>query len=95
MTVTRDDAASALDDDATFVESGRYVHGYLASKLERAEQGTYVISDEELETTRNRLQAFDIRLTELSDAGGLRAADVHADIRELIEQFEAIARERG
>ncbi|MYF69270.1 MAG: hypothetical protein F4181_04475, partial [Proteobacteria bacterium] len=93
--VLRAAAASALDDDATFVESGRYVHGYLASKLERAEQGAYVISDEELETTRNRLQAFDIRLTELSEAGGLRAADVHADIRELIEEFEAIARERG
>ena len=93
--VLRAAAASALDDNATFVESGRYVHGYLASKLERAEQGNYVISDEELETTRNRLQAFDIRLTELSEAGGLRAADVHADIRELIEEFEAIARERG
>ena len=93
--VLRAAAASALDDDATFVESGRYVHGYLASKLGRAEQGAYVISDEELETTRNRLQAFDIRLTELSEAGGLRAADVHADIRELIEEFEAIARERG
>ena len=93
--VLRAAAASALDDDATFVESGRYVHGYLASKLERAEQGAYVISDEELETTRNRLQAFDIRLTELSEAGGLRAADVHGDIRDLIEEFEAIARERG
>ena len=93
--VLRAAAASALDDEATFIESGRYVHGYLASKLLRAEQGTYVISDEELETTRNRLQAFDIRLTELSEAGGLRAADVHADIRDLIEEFEAIARERG
>ena len=92
--VLRAAAASALDDDATFVESGRYVHGYLASKLERAEQGAYVISDEELETTRNRLQAFDIRLTELSEAGGLRAADVHADIRELVEEFEALATER-
>ena len=93
--VLRAAAASALDDDATFVESGRYVYGFLASKLGRAEEGTYIISDEELETTRNRLQAFDIRLTELSDAGGLRAADVHADILELIEQLEAIARERG
>ena len=92
--VLRAAAASALDDDAAFVESGRYVYGFLASKLERAEQGTYVISDEELETTRNRLQAFDIRLTELSEAGGLRAADVHADIRGLIEDFEALARER-
>ena len=93
--VLRAAAASALDDDATFVESGRYVYGFLASKLGRAEEGTYIISDEELETTRNRLQAFDIRLTELSDAGGLRAADVHTDILELIEQLEAIARERG
>lgn len=92
--VLRAAAASALDDDAAFVESGRYVYGFLASKLERAGQGTYVISDDELETTRNRLQAFDIRLTELSEAGGLRAADVHADIRELIEDFEALARER-
>ena len=93
--VLRAAAASALENDAAFVESGRYVHGYLASKLGRAEQGTYVISDEELQTTRNRLQAFDLRLSELSEAGGRRAADVHADIRELIEAFEALAEERG
>lgn len=93
--VLRAAAASALDDEAVFIESGRYVHGYLASKLERTEQGTYAMSDEELQTTQNRLQAFDIRLGEMSEAGGLRAADVHADIRELIEAFEAIARERG
>lgn len=93
--VLRAAAASALDDEAAFVESGRYVYGYLASKLERAEQGTYAISDEELETTRNRLQAFDIRLTELSEAGGLRAADVHSDILQLIEEFDTLARERG
>ena len=93
--VLRAAAASALDDDAVFIESGRYVYAYLASKLERAEQGTYVISDEELETTRNRLTAFDIRLTEMAEAGGRRAADVHGDILELIEEFEALARERG
>ena len=93
--VLRAAAASALDDEAAFVESGRYVYGYLASKLRRAEEGTYVMSDEELQTTQNRLQAFDIRLGEMSEAGGLRAADVHADIRELIEEFEALASERG
>ena len=93
--VLRAAAASALDDEATFVESGRYVYGYLASKLRRAEEGTYVMSDEELQTTQNRLLAFDIRLGEMSEAGGLRAADVHADIRELIEEFEAMAGERG
>ena len=93
--VLRAAAASALDDDAAFVESGRYVYGYLASKLARAEQGTYVISDEELQTTRNRLTAFDLRLTQVAEAGGRRAANVHDDIRELIEEFEAIARERG
>ena len=93
--VLRAAAGSALDDEAVFIESGRYVYGYLASKLERTEQGTYAMSDEELQTTQNRLQAFDIRLGEISEAGGLRAADVHADIRELIDAFEALARERG
>ena len=93
--VLRAAAASALDDDEAFVESGRYVYVYLADKLERARLGAYVISDEELETTRNRLQAFDIRLTELSEAVGPRAADVHDDIRGLIEEFDALARERG
>ena len=93
--VLRAAAASALDDVAIFVESGRYVHAYLRSKLERAEQGTYVISDEELETTQLRLTAFDSKLTELAEAGGLRAADVHDDIREMIREFEALARERG
>ena len=93
--VLRAAAASALDDDAAFVESGRYVYSFLASKLARAEEGTYVISDEELETTRNRLTAFDIRLTEMAEAGGRRAEDVHDDILELIEEFDALARERG
>ncbi len=90
--VLRAAAASSLDDEAAFVESGRYVHGYLANKLERARLGTYVISDEELQTTQNRLQAFDLRLTELSQAGGSRAADVHADIVDLIGEFESMAR---
>ena len=93
--VLRAAAASALDDDAVFIESGRYVYGFLANKLARAEQGAYVISDEELETTRNRLAAFDLRLTEIAESGGRRAADVHEDILELIEKFDALARERG
>lgn len=93
--VLRAAAASALDDDDVFIESGRYVHAFLASKLARAEQGTYVISDEELATTQSRLGAFDIRLTEIAGAGGTRASDVHDNIRGLSEEFEALARERG
>ena len=93
--VLRAAAASSLRDDAIFVESGRYVHGYLESKLERAGQGTYIISDEELQTTRQRLAAFDLGLTELTAAGDRRAEDVHADIRALMEKFNALARQRG
>ena len=93
--VLRAAAASSLDDGAVFVESGRYVHNYLADKLQRAEQGSYFISDEELQTTRNRLAAFDVTLRDLSAAGEPRAADVGQDIRELIRRFEILARRRG
>ena len=62
---------------------------------QRAEQGSYFISDEELQTTRNRLAAFDVTLRDLSAAGEPRAADVGQDIRELIRRFEVLARRRG
>ena len=93
--VLRAAAASALEDDAIFVESGRYVHSFLLNKLDRAEQGAYVISDEELETTLLRLTAFDAKLTQLAEAGERRAVGVHEDIRDLLDEFEALARERG
>ena len=92
--VLRAAAASALEDDDIFVESGRYVRAYISNKLRRVEAGTYNLSAEELETTQLRLTAFDTRLGELARAGGRRAGDVHEAIRELLEEIEALAGQR-
>ena len=92
--VLRAAAASALEDDDIFVESGRYVRAYISNKLRRVEAGAYNLSAEELETTQLRLTAFDTRLGELARAGGRRAGDVHEAIRELLEEIEALAGQR-
>lgn len=92
--VLRAAAAVALEDDDAFVESGRYVHAYITSKLLRMENGTYVMSDAELETTLRRLGAFNNTLEALADAGGRRAGEVRNSMAELLEEVEALARER-
>ncbi len=92
--VLRAAAASALDDDGAFVESGRYVEAYITNKLQRMEEGTYIMSDAELETTLLRLGAFNTQLEELSAAGDRRAREVREAMLELFEEVEALARER-
>jgi spermidine synthase len=92
--VLRAAAAAVLEDQAVFVESGRYVAGYIRGKLARAEQGSYVISDRELTTIIARLTAFDRELGTVAGTD-VRAQDVHVQVSDLLRDVRTLQTQRS
>jgi len=94
--VLRAAAALALEDREAFVESGRYVALFIRDKLRRASEGTYVISDYELDIMQERLTVFDTMLKELegNPVAERRGREVEDVIGELRANVEELARER-
>lgn len=95
--VLRAAAALALEDREAFVESGRYVALYIQDKLARARQGTYVISDYELDIMQERLTVFDTMLKQLegNPVAERRGREVEDVMRALLGEVQQLARERG
>ena len=92
--VLRAAAAAALNDNAIFVESARYVAAYAQGKLSRTEQGAYTLSDRELGVILTRLRAFDSQLLQIAREE-TRASEVRNVVRDLISEFGALQDERS
>ena len=91
--VLRIAAAAALNDDAIFIESGRYVAAYLEDQLQRTNNGVYNLSDAELSTILVRLNAFETQLTLIARSEA-RGEEVRNAIRTLQNEYKTLQDER-
>ena len=91
--VLRIAAAAALNDDAIFIESGRYVAAYLEDQLQRTNNGVYNLSDAELSTILVRLNAFETQLTLIARSEA-RGEEVRNAIRSLQDEYKTLQDER-
>jgi len=90
--VLRAASAVALQDGGAFVESAAFVDTYIRSKLERAEEGEYEISGEEMTAMNGRLGALIAGIQSgLSGKSAQRSRNVQADMEKLRRDLQTYA----